>query len=95
MPANVSARTLKTMRRERRQAPPVETLLTRWRRESAEERSVREQAEELYRRLQPDVTWAACVQAVKTNWVSSLLAKHETRRRERTGAAEEKARTKA
>ncbi len=100
MPRNVSARTLKAMRRERRQSPPVETLLARRRHESAEQRSIREQAEDLHRRLQADdVTWAACVQAVKTNWVASLLARHETRRRERTGTgtgtgAEDKVRIK-
>jgi hypothetical protein len=88
MPRNVSKRTLKAMRRERRENPPVETLLARRSRESPEERSVREQAEDLFRRFHAEgVTWAAAVQAVRTNWVASLLAKHEARRRDRGGGA--------
>jgi hypothetical protein len=85
------------MRRERREKPPIDTLLARRSRESGEERAAREQAEELFRRFHGEgVTWAACVQAVKTNWVASLLAKHEGRRRERGGTApEEKTRPKS
>jgi hypothetical protein len=90
MPRNVARHTLKAMRRERRRTPSIEALLARWRRETPQERAVRDQAEELLRQLQADgVTWAACVQAVKTRWVASLLAKCEARRRERGGAGRE------
>lgn len=88
MPRNVSRDTLHALRRERRQNPTLGTLIGQRRRESPEERAIRERAEELYRRFQADgTTWAACVQAVKTDWVASFLARHETRRRDRGGAS--------
>jgi hypothetical protein len=70
------------MRRDRRAAPSIEALLARWRSETSAERAIREQAGELFRRLEPEgITWAACVQAVKTGWVASLLARLEAERR--------------
>jgi hypothetical protein len=87
MPRNVSRRTLRLLRRERRANPTTSMLIARRRRESADQRAAREQAEDLFRRFRTDgAGWAACVQAVKTRWVAGFIAKLEARRRERPGA---------
>jgi len=45
--------------------------------ETPENRKVRKRAEELYREYGPKgATWAACVQAVKTNWINQFVKKY-------------------
>jgi len=77
MVRSVSRKILNALRRDRRDAPPVEVLLARLRRGTPEQQAVRRRAEELYSRLHArGATWSACVQAIKTDWVASLENKY-------------------
>ena len=42
----------------------------------AKEKSIKKQAQDLYSRYGEVATWGACVQAVKTDWVSSFHNKY-------------------
>tara|TARA_R110001606_G_scaffold397597_2_gene574564 strand:+ start:12768 stop:13061 length:294 start_codon:yes stop_codon:yes gene_type:complete len=65
------------MRRERRANPSAEDIIRRQKTETPEKRSVRERAEALQGELKSKgVTWAACVQAIKTDWIAQLKNKH-------------------
>ena len=73
-------------RRENRENPSIESKMQRIEaRQSArgalrekydKEDSINRQAGELYDRYEDIVTWAACVQAVKTDWVSNFHNKY-------------------
>jgi hypothetical protein len=78
----VSRKICKAMRRERRANPTAEMLLRQRAAETPEKRLQREQAEELYKQFHSKgATWAACVQAVKTDWVGSFKAKYAAKSR--------------
>jgi len=65
------------MRRDRRANPTVEMIFAQRKSETPEKRRVRERAEELWREYHSNgASWAACVQAVKTNWISQFMAKY-------------------
>ena len=65
------------MRRDRRANPTVEMIFAQRKSETPEKRRVRERAEELWRESHSNgASWAACVQAVKTNWISQFMAKY-------------------
>ena len=65
----VSRKIRNLMRRERRAIPTPEL--------SPKKGSVQEKAEDLWQEYQSQgATWAACVQAVKTNWIAQFRAKY-------------------
>lgn len=65
------------MRRDRRANPTVEMIFAQRKSETPEKRRVRERAEELWREYHSNgASWAACVQAVKTNWISQFISKY-------------------
>jgi len=65
------------MRRERRANPTLEMLLAQRKAETPTDRRVREQAQELWFQYGSEgATWAACVQAVKTDWVAQFKDKY-------------------
>jgi len=71
MMRSVSRKIRNALRRDRRDAPPVEVLLARLKRGTPEQQAIRRRAEELYSRLHArGATWSACVHAVKTDWVA-------------------------
>jgi hypothetical protein len=73
----ISRKLRNLLRRERRANPTVQVLLNRLKGETPEKRVLREQATILYSELRhKGVTWAACIQAIKTNWVAQLKNKH-------------------
>jgi hypothetical protein len=73
----VSKKIRNMMRRERRANPTVEMIFAQRKSETPEKRRVRERAEELWRDYRSTgATWAACVQAVKTDWVSQFINKY-------------------
>ena len=73
----VSRKTVKRARREKRANPSLMQVLHRRAGESPKKRAIREKAEGLYREYAPKgATWAACVQAVKTGWISQLQNKY-------------------
>ncbi len=79
----VSRKTRKMMRRARRANPSVDAILARQAAETPARRAVRLRAEELLARFGPaGATWAACVQAVKTDWVAGLIRKYTDRKAE-------------
>ena len=74
---SVSRKTIKLARREKRANPPLMQILHRQAGETPEKRAIREKAEGLYREYaSKGATWAACVQAVKTNWISQFKNKY-------------------
>jgi hypothetical protein len=74
----VSKKIRNLMRRERRANPTVEMVQARVKSETEERRRVRERAEELWRDYGSNgASWAACVQAVKTNWVGQFINKYK------------------
>jgi len=73
----ISRKIRNLVRRERRANPTPEMLLLEYRAGTLEKRKTRERAEELYREYGPKgATWAACVQAVKTNWITQFVSKY-------------------
>ena len=73
----VSRKTVKLARREKRASPSLMQILHRraWRK--PKEESDREKAEGLHREYaSKGATWAACVQAVKTDWISQFKNKY-------------------
>jgi hypothetical protein len=73
----VSRKIRNLMRRERRANPTLEMIFARRKSETPEKRRVRERAEELWRDYHPNgATWAACVQAVKTDSIGQLISKY-------------------
>lgn len=73
----VARKTRNVMRRERRANPTVDMLLARLRAETVAERALRERAEALVQEYgSKGATWAAAVQAVKTDWVASFRNKY-------------------
>ena len=64
-------------RRERRANPSLKSVLAKRRAESPSKREIREKAELLYREYgSKGATWSACVQAVKTDWVTQFRSKY-------------------
>lgn len=73
----VSRKIRNEMRRERRARTGLHARFEHARNASPQERRVMEEAERLWLQYKDKgVTWAACVQAVKTDWVSQLRAKY-------------------
>ena len=72
------SRKIQNMLRRARKADPVYRVMSTLRSvQTPQKRQVREAAEALYLELRSrGVTRAACVQAVKTNWVTQLRAKY-------------------
>ena len=73
----VSRKTVKLARREKRANPSLMQILRRRAEESPKKRATREKAEGLHREYaSKGATWAACVQAVKTDWISQFKNKY-------------------
>jgi hypothetical protein len=73
----VSRKIRNMMRRERRANPTLEMIFARRKSETPEKRRVRERAEDLWREYHSNgASWAACVQAVKTDWISQFINKY-------------------
>ena len=73
----VSRKTVKLARREKQTNPSLMQVLHRRAGESPKQRAIRETAEGLYREYaSKGATWAACVQAVKTDWISQFKNKY-------------------
>ena len=73
----VSRKTVKLARREKRANPSLMQILHRQVGESPRKREIREKAEGLYREYaSKGATWAACVHAVKTDWISQFKNKY-------------------
>lgn len=85
---NVSRKLLNAVRTEKRKNPPVDTLIARMnhrnmilakgsrdqKKKMEEKISIENRASELFEQFSKHgVTWAACVQAVKTDWVPSFM----------------------
>jgi hypothetical protein len=71
-----SKKTCNAVRRESNLNPTVAILIARQIGETQENRDIRVNAERLFAQLNKNgANWAACVQAVKTNWVPNLIGK--------------------
>tara|TARA_S200000501_G_scaffold248057_1_gene232383 strand:- start:164 stop:433 length:270 start_codon:yes stop_codon:yes gene_type:complete len=77
---NVSRKTRNAMRRDSNMNPSTKKLIARKTSETPIKRQTREQAVALYRELKDNgATWAQCVQAIKTDWVSQLKNKYRVK----------------
>ena len=73
----VSRKTVKLARREKRANPSLMQILHRRAGAGPKTRAIREKAEGLHREYaSKGATWAACVQAVKTDWISQFKNKY-------------------